>query len=324
MMASERTKISWTDVTWNVVRGCSLVSPGCTNCYAMRTAHRMDHPGGAYEGLTRMTSRGAVWTGATRLVTELLDWPLRKRKPMRIFVASMSDPFHATVPDDFLARLYGVMAAAQHHQFQLLTKRPERRRQWYERTASGAPREQLVYDAQPDRWARRASWPGWPLPNVWEGVSVENQATADERIMELLETPAAVRFVSYEPALEAVDFTRVQGVLDALHGGGTKCDPPSPWGLDWIIVGGESGPHARPCDVAWIRSVVEQCRAANVPVWVKQDCGPQPGKQGRIPDAYWIQEFPAAARRAPPAAHVGGRTSYRVTNVAPGLGEGQA
>jgi protein gp37 len=286
----DRTAISWTDATWNCIRGCSRVSPGCEHCYAERTAHRFSGPGKPYEGLTRMTSRGPTWTGAIRLVPELLDWPLRKRKPLKVFVASMSDPFHAGVPDDFLDRLYGVMAAAQHHQFQLLTKRPERRRQWYERTASGASREQLVYDAQPDRWARRESWPGWPLPNVWEGTSVENQPTADERIPELLATPAAVRFVSYEPALGPVDF-RKHGLTpepecqcyEFVGGHQMGCQMYSlsaqqirEWGklhsqnLDWIIVGGESGPHARPCDVAWIRSVVAQCRAAGTATWVKQ------------------------------------------------------
>lgn len=172
---STHSKIEWTDRTWNPIRGCSLVSPGCTNCYAMRQVHRFDHPGGPYEGLTRMTEHGPVWTGKVRVVEEALAEPPSWRKPCRVFVNSMSDLFHEGVPAEFIDRVFAVMQLARRHTFQILTK-------------------------QPHRMALHR-----PPANVWLGVSVENQATADERIPLLLQTPAAVRFLSVEPLLEAVD-----------------------------------------------------------------------------------------------------------------------
>jgi protein gp37 len=276
------TAIEWTDVTWNPVRGCSLVSPGCTNCYAMKQAHRFSQPkpnaktcdyDAPYAGLTKLTNGGPVWTGDVRLVPEKLDEPLRWRKPRRVFVNSMSDLFHEGVPDEFIDAVFGVMASAQRHTFQVLTKRPDRMRAWFQRIATASE--------PPDLVAQRAAWSGgareqmarhlhpikgtfrhqpWPLPNVWLGVSVEDQARADERIPLLLETPAAVRFLSVEPLLGPVDFRKVPGfnrVNLSLRD----------W---WVIVGGESGPGARQCDVAWIRSVVKQCHDAGVPCFVKQ------------------------------------------------------
>lgn len=238
------SSIQWTDATWNPVRGCSRVSSGCEHCYAERQAARFNGPGQPYEGLTRATAHGPVWTGKVRLVPELLDWPLRKRKPLRIFVNSMSDLFHEDVPDEFIAKVFGRMRITPRHTYQILTKRPERMRAWVN--------QQMPYI-------------GWPLPNVWLGVSVEDLAMADERIPLLLQTPAALRFVSYEPALGPVDFR------EYLRGPRwfASEQPMNRW-LDWLIVGGESGPGARPCDVAWIRSAVKQCRAAGVPVFVKQ------------------------------------------------------
>ena len=250
------SKIEWCDRTWNPVRGCSRVSRGCDNCYAMKQAHRFDFRGGAYEGLTRLGKRGVDWTGVVRLVPELLDAPLRWREPQRIFVNSMSDLFHESLPDEAIDRVFGVMRTARRHTFQILTKRPKRMSGYAFLTET--------------------------LPNVWLGVSVEDQATADERIPLLLQTPAAKRFVSYEAGLAGVDFTRLcGGTLDALAGHdfeavGDVLDPgiltntQHPPGLDWLIVGGESGPGARPFEIAWARSVVKQCREAGVACFVKQ------------------------------------------------------
>jgi protein gp37 len=276
------TDIEWTDVVWNPTRGCSHVSPGCAHCFAERVGARGATPGGAYHGLIRIGTGGAPrWTGKVRLVPEKLDEPLRWRKPRRVFVNSMSDLFHEKLDDKDIARVFAVMALAKHHTFQVLTKRARRMRHWF----IGQHRPNVdVYDAatpmlprvngQPD-WplmpsdmasTRSSGGAWWPLSNVHVGVSVENQAAADERIPLLLETPAAVRFLSVEPLLGPVDL-RPWLALDRA-GAYTKSGHQHP--VDWVIVGGESGPGARPCDVAWIRSVVEQCKAAGVPCFVKQ------------------------------------------------------
>jgi len=243
------TNIEWTDETWNPVRGCSRVSAGCENCYAERTAIRMAGPGGHYEGLARKVNGHPVWTGEVRCLPELLDRPLRWRKPRRVFVNSMSDLFHEKVPDEFIDRVFDVMERCPQHIFQVLTKRPVR--MW-----------KYLSEAVPVRPE------AWPLPNVWLGVSVEDQATADERIPVLLDTPAAVRWVSAEPLLVPVDMARWlrhgAPVYPSKHAYRRRER------LDWVVTGGESGPGARPCDVAWIRSIVEQCRAAAIPVFVKQ------------------------------------------------------
>jgi protein gp37 len=239
-----------------------MVSPGCTNCYAMRQAHRFNGPSQPYEELTRAAEHGPVWTGKIRLVPDALDEPLRWRKPQRVFVNSMSDLFHEDVSEDFLNQIFAIMALAKEHTFQLLTKRPERMRDYLleiqdddlNRWASCAPE---AYPCSPAAIENRE----WPLDNLWLGVSVENQAAADERIPILLQTPAAVRFLSIEPLLEAVHCQWEQ-LTRTLRAGENM--------IDWVIIGGESGPDARPCNVAWIREIMRQCRAAGVPVFVKQ------------------------------------------------------
>lgn len=295
------SKIEWTDATWNPLRGCSRVSEGCRNCYAEVVARRFAGPGKPYEGLVRLDGEGkprARWNGTVRQVPEHLGDPLRWRKPRMVFVNSMSDLFHEAVPCEYIAAVFGVMAACPQHTFQVLTKRPERARAWFGdngmRNSSRAAFDALGGD---ERVLERRDPNVWPLPNVWIGVSVEDQATANERIPLLLGLPAAVRWVSYEPALGAVDFARVPFHSDyplvpfnPLVGGGAHTD--TPWRLDWVVIGGESGPGARPFDLAWARTTIAQCREAGVPVFVKQI--------GTDPCPLFMSTDPALSREANP------------------------
>jgi len=261
------SSIEWTDRTWNPVRGCSIVSPGCINCYAMKQAHRFSGDGKPYEGLTKQTSAGPQWTGKVSLIESALVEPLRWKKPLRIFVNSMSDLFHEAVPDEFILRVFEVMERARQHTFQILTKRPDRMLEVLGGTSG-------------------AGLSAPPLPNVWLGVSAEDQQRAEERIPALLQTPAAVRFLSLEPLLGGIDLEPLQcdmcGGFDVHQEGDSQpwcveCDHEmgvAPWldveGIDWVIVGGESGPGARPCDVAGVLSIVQQCKASGVAAFVKQ------------------------------------------------------
>ena len=235
-----------------------MVSDGCTNCYAQRQAHRFNFPDGPYEGLTRMTSSGPVWSGNIKVVENHLDDPLHWQKPERIFVGSMSDLFHPRVPDSLVMRVWRIMRLTRRHTYLIPTKRAERMRDWSH-----------ILNNDP------------PLPNVQLGVSVENQKMADERIPFLLETPAAVRWLSCEPLLGPIDFP-------------LYCEGSVFWsGLDWIVVGGEGGPGHRPMEIEWLEDIVNQCGRAGVPVFVKQDSGLHPGKQRRIPDWLWaFKQFP--------------------------------
>lgn len=298
------SKIEWLDgpdgskgETWNPVVGCSRVSAGCDNCYAMGVAHRKMQA--AHEGLTKLrppgSSRpGVDWTGAVKCLPDRLATPLRWRKPRRVFVNSMSDLFHEQVPWDFIAQVFGVMWAASHHTFIVLTKRPEWARVLFATVSTGrvtrwGSNEGCPLPDMP--WFKEHAWtkamsisPGrfalaqpWPPPNVILGVSVEDQPTADERIPILLDIPAAIRAVSYEPALGPVDFSpwihTPPGAWIEVEG--EQVYDSSPGGLGWVIVGGESGPGARPFEVDWARAVVKLCKAATVPVFVKQ-LGAQP------------------------------------------------
>ena len=242
--------IEWCDKVWNPIRGCSMVSQGCERCYAMKQAHRFSGPGRAYEGLTELGPSGPRWTGTIKLVPEHLEQPLHWRKPARIFVNSMSDLFHEEVPFDFIDKVFAVMALCPQHTFQVLTKRADR---------------MFDYCA-----ARHGIEDISPLPNVWLGVSVENQRTADERLPDLLATWAAHRWVSLEPMLEAVDLSpwlrpgrrwqcgacrrycrewankwsndcphcgRVGYLCGSHAGNGAEGSA-----LDWVVVGAESGP----------------------------------------------------------------------------------
>lgn len=278
---SDHSHIQWTDSTWNPIRGCSRVSAGCQHCYAETMAKRFSGPGMPYEGLLGTAGR---WNGQIRVVPELLDQPLRWRKPRRVFVNSMSDLFHEGVPRDFILRVFMVMRRASHHTFQVLTKRPERMRRLLSEWLPPA-------EALADMSLVQKS----PAPNVWLGVSVEDQATADERIPLLLATPAAARFVSAEPLLGPVGFPFARiGEWNSLareHG-----QEYAATALDWVIVGGESGPRARPCAVDWVRSIVEQCRAAGTACFVKQ-LGASPVEDGCESGHVWVGRSPQSLRR---------------------------
>ena len=280
-----KSKIQWTNRVWNPVRGCRRVSPGCENCYAERQAHRFSGPGQPYEALTKPTKGGPVWTGEARFVPEMLDAPLRWKKPQRVFVNSMSDLFHDDITDDQIAAVFGVMAACPQHTFQILTKRPERMLEWFRWISVSLPSCHPYGPARGVRWyawnepaLKEAITPAyshdpcwrWPLDNVWVGVSTEDQKRAEERIPMLLECPAATRFVSAEPLLGPLDlFAFLKGELRAacLTELGAAHGVP---GLDLVIVGGESGPGARGCDIDWIHSIVDQCRDAGTACFVKQ------------------------------------------------------
>lgn len=260
------TEISWTDETWNPTVGCSRVSPGCDNCYAIRVAARGMQD--AHRGLTR----DGDWTGEVRCLPDRLDTPLRWKKPRRVFVDSMSDLFHPDVPEKFIADVFDVMAChgpIARHTFQVLTKRPQRMR------------------AILARWAADEGYVG--APNVWLGTSIENQRYADMRIPHLLATPAVVRFLSVEPLLGPVD---LYAALDPLGIGGrwTLSD------LDWVIVGGESGSGARPMQPGWAEQIVAQCQEAGVAVFVKQLGTVLGGKTHHdidtFPEALRVREWP--------------------------------
>lgn len=305
---ADKSAIEWTEATWNPLVGCSVVSPGCTNCYAMQLAGtRLDHTE-RYGGLTHKTKAGPVWNGEVRLVADVLFQPLRWKRPRMIFVNSMSDLFHESVADETIDRVIAVMALCPQHTFQVLTKRAARMRAYFsDLNALYARIHTMILERFREKAARfdgnRAAdnLNAWlaqgALPNVWLGVSAEDQARANERIPDLLATPAAVRWVSAEPLLGPIDFTRIEKVpqrlgstragihLNALHGkyvesgmsyiGEWDINGPYPADasairLDWIVVGGESGPGARPMHPDWARSIRDQCAAAGVPFFFKQ------------------------------------------------------
>lgn len=252
---TNRTDIAWTQYSWNPLRGCSRVSAGCMNCYAERQAMRMSAPGQAYHGLVRLTSQGPKWTGEIAVVGERLLDPARWTRPRLVFVNSMSDLFHERVPEAFIDQVFAVMTRFNAHTFQVLTKRADRMAEYM--LTPGRARRMLEQAMQvsPPCGITDVSW---PPPNVWFGVSVEDQAAADDRIPLLLATPAAVRWISAEPLLGPLDALGEHG----LHGG--------PGQLDWVVVGGESGPGARSMVLGWAKTIVRHCRAAGVPVFVKQ------------------------------------------------------
>lgn len=304
---ADKSKIEWTESTWNPIVGCTVVSPGCTNCYAMKMAARlqkMNRTGGSgsayvnpYDGTTIDTKAGAVWSGKVALAPEhILTIPLRRKKPTTYFVNSMGDVFHESVPDEWIDKVFAVMTMAPQHTFQVLTKRADRMRAYladrdavYTRVYSTIFHDPSLAKARFNADAVVANMTSWLvkdgfLPNVWLGVSAEDQTRADERIPHLLATPAAVRFVSAEPLLGPVDFTpQADETYQRLSEwyGPNGFDPTGSQPrrermhgyfprLDWVIVGGESGADARPMHPAWARSIRDQCTDAGVPFFFKQ------------------------------------------------------
>lgn len=300
---ADHTGIEWADATWNPIVGCTIVSPGCTHCYAMGQAARIERmqPGSHYAGTTRPSKAGAVWSGKLALAPEhILAQPLHWRRPRRIFVNSMGDLFHEDAPDAWIDRVFAIMALAPQHTFMVLTKRSARMRTYL--SQAGAILR--------DRWAR-AFEPGtlpiaqhqidaWlsisastkhralygarlvplPLPNVWLGVSTEDQRRAADRVPDLLATPAAIRFVSAEPLLGPINYRRIRiapdhhmmldaldgyAITDSIAGSGQERAK-----LDLVIAGGESGPKARPMHPDWARSLRDQCATAGTAFFFKQ------------------------------------------------------
>jgi protein gp37 len=277
------SSIEWTDETWNPVIGCTRVSPGCDHCYIERTPpFRM---AGNRFLLDGEPSHAVGSTTGVMVRPDRLATPLRWRKPRRVFVNSLSDLFHARVSDEFIAEVWAVMGVTPWHTYQVLTKRPGRMRamlsrdSWFDAVERAA--ERLDLDA--------ARIPDGPLPNVWGGVSVETQQWADVRIPLLVATPLAVRFLSCEPLLGPV------GINDLLWTGD----------IDWVIVGGESGPGARPMHPNWARSLRDQCTAAGVPFFFKQwgEWAPAEWKPERWPSENDVRADSVGATHA----HTGNR-----------------
>ncbi len=232
------TSIEWTDATWNPVAGCSVISPGCTNCYAMRMAARLEAMGlEKYHGLTRKSGSRRVWTGKVRCDETSLDAPRAWVRPRRVFVNSMSDLFHEKIPIAFVTRVWAVMAETPRHTYQILTKRPDRMLQF------------MVSQSLP------------VLSNVWLGTSVEDDRVLD-RIELLRGVPATIRFVSFEPLIGSVADADLSGI-------------------DWAIVGGESGPRARPMRSEWVDEIEALCRSAGVTFFFKQWGGTNKKAAGR-------------------------------------------
>jgi protein gp37 len=282
-MMGDKSKIEWTDATWNPVTGCTKVSTGCKFCYAERDFHR-PYPGRAFTDV--------------RTHPERLDQPLRWKRPRKIFVNSMSDLFHEKAPQAFLDRIFAVMALSHQHVFQVLTKRPARmlaylshengiaseetgRVQWWSAVAKRMEQEGEKFCVTSGGYHGSFEF---PLSNVWLGVSVENQPTADERIPLLLQTPAPVHFVSYEPALAPVDFIPY---LDPSCSAFNRLEGAR---LDWLIAGGESGRQARLSHPDWFRSARDQCLAAHIPFFFKQwgEWAPQSICAGPLSLCRWV------------------------------------
>ncbi len=309
------TNIEWADAVWNPLAGCTRVSPGCQHCYAERMAKRLVAMGQkGYEGTVGKNGR---WTGRVNLIPEKLWEPTKRKKPTTYFVNSMSDLFHESVPNAFIDRVFVAMVYAPQHRFIVLTKRAGRMREYMEnapvRPEPGG--KGVLFKARDTTVPKLEEYPyvviaKWPLPNVILGVSVEDQVRADERVPDLLATPAACRCISAEPLLGPVD---IGPWLDptgyACCGGNETCYgngrcPVTNWPrgedgelvtLDWVIAGGESGPNARPICREWLESVRDYCLEYEVPFFFKQWGEWTPGENveritGTCESAFWFNE----------------------------------
>jgi protein gp37 len=244
------TSIEWTDATWNPVAGCTIVSAGCANCYAMRMAARLEAMGHSkYRGLTRRSGNRFVWTGQIRVEEKSLEIPYFWSKPRFVFVNSMSDLFHEDVPPAFISRVWKVMQATSRHTYQVLTKRPDRMCEIVSRLPL--------------------------LPNVWLGTSVEDMSV-QHRVDELRRVPAVVRFISFEPLIGSV------ARIDLMD-------------IHWVIVGGESGPRARPMHPQWVDEIEALCRGVGAAFFFKQWGGKNKKQAGRTVRGSTYDEMPATA-----------------------------
>lgn len=289
-------KILWCNETLNVVVGCSPVSAGCDNCYAARMASRFSGMGEQFQGLTLPSFGKYTWSGDIEFHAERLGKPFRWKKPRRIFITSLGDLWHPSISNEQIAAVFGVIAACPQHIFMDLTKRPDRRLEWFDWIGKIGIRLSRIVLTNPsvcgpessvcamyskkhmaqtspiDRFLTACEFPPWPPTNYWCGVSVEDQRTADERIPLLLQTPAEKHFVSYEPAIEGVDFDKWIGFENEYKTRiGCNSNERSIGKISLIITGAETGPHKRPMDLDWARSVRDQCAAACVPFWFKKD-----------------------------------------------------
>lgn len=303
---SDKSAIEWTGATWNPVTGCTKVSPACAHCYIERTPpFRINH---------RKFVRGHI---PIQFHENRLEQPLRWTKPRRIFVNSLSDLFHSDVADSQISHIFAVMAVASHHTYQILTKRPDRMRSYFTNPSTRQCVADLIgWNHGRGDIARAVlgmkfgldAQTAWPLKNVWLGVSVENQHFADERIPLLLDTPAAVRFISAEPLLGPLDLTAVRwkgAAVDVLRGGfwrlpGRRDDGyvdfnDFPATLDWVIDGAESGPDHRQSNHDWFRSLRDQCTASGVSYFHKQNGGLTAKSGGCLLDGREYKQFPMVA-----------------------------
>ena len=275
---ADKSNIHWTDASWNPVTGCSRVSEGCRHCYAEALSLR--------HGWSKKPWTAPNAAENVVLHPDRLALPLRWKEPRRVFVNSMSDLFHEQVPDEYIVDVFRIMAHADHHTFQVLTKRPERM-------------ARLLSDGTLSAVADEIGGCTWPLPNVWIGTSVERQKEADERIPHLLMAPAVVRFLSCEPLLGSIDLSRWLARNAAPGPNGIFSDRLAindRGRLHWAIVGGESGPGYRTMEVDWARDLRDQCLAADgVAFFFKQSSGFRPG-MGRELDGHVWEQFPAEKR----------------------------
>jgi len=257
---ADRSSIEWTDATWNPVTGCTKVSPGCDNCYAHRMAHRLLTETYRARLPVVNTAENRADPFAVRIWPNRLVIPGQWREPRMVFVNSMSDLFHADVPDAFVRRCFEVMLAADHHVYQVLTKRPGRAIRFIDRHGD--------------------LFGNGPLPShIWIGTSVEDQSV-DYRVRQLVQVKATVRFLSCEPLIGPLD---LEGLI---------IGPDGHIGVHWVIAGGESGPRSRPVDPAWIRDLRDQCRSASLPFFFKQWGGLTPKAGGRELDGEMWSEYP--------------------------------
>jgi protein gp37 len=284
--------IEWTEATWNPTTGCDRISPGCDHCYALTLAARLKAMGQTkyqHDGDPRTSGPGF---GVTLHPDALLE-PLRWRKPRKVFVDSMADVLHARVPTDFVAQVWAVMALTSQHEYQVLSKRPERYAKVLDGPCGcgGGHRPGLHFRSRVQDHTRRLV-PGcevdlmvsWPLPNVWLGTSIENDDYVG-RADALRAAPAAIRFLSLEPLL---------GPLPSLDLSG----------IDWVIVGGESGPNFRPMRAEWATDLRDRCAASGIPFFFKQWGGRTPKSGGRLLEGRtWNEMPPAASINAAPPNH---------------------